>query len=87
MFFAGKARTAGDNQDVVFQTDASEILVFVYGIEIQEIGVHLLCTPFVYQVGDEITTRLIGNDKSFLQAASHTQGSQTELSDGRTSSS
>ena len=79
MLFTGEARTAGDNQNIVFQTDAPEVLVCVYCIEIQEISVHFLRTPFVYQVRNEITARLVSDDKPLLQAAPHTQGSQSKL--------
>ena len=66
-------------QQVVFDTYAAEVAVFVYFVEIQEIGVGSLLAPQVYKVGNEIDSRFVGNYKAFFQAASETQGVCAEL--------
>ena len=54
------------DQNIIFQTDTTEVLVRLDLVIYQEVLVQSLFFPLVDQSGNEITTRLVGNHESRL---------------------
>ena len=78
-FFTQIAAAIGSYKEVIFETNATKILVGINTIEVQELGTMSLSTPFVYEGRDKIDTRFVGHDIAFLQSAAKAQGIGAEL--------
>ena len=57
------------NEEIVFNTDAAEVTVFLYDIKIEEGGTVVLLTPIVYQGWNKIDARFICDHESFLKSS------------------
>jgi hypothetical protein len=77
------AAVLGDQQ-VVLNTDATEILVGLEFVEIKELLTMSLFPPKVDKMGDEVDTGFVGQYKALFQFATHTQTISAELFKVRT---
>ena len=68
-----KRQPSARDEHVVLYADAAEVLVFFDGVEVEEILVDALRAPQVDEIRYEVDTRLVRNDKAFLQPSGETQ--------------
>ena len=79
-----EAAAVGSDEQVVLNTDASEVLVGVEKVEVEELLAVALRAPEVDEVGDEVDTWLVGDDEALLQPSAHAQAVGAELLKVRT---
>ena len=77
--FAQEAASVGGDEDVVLDADASEVLVGLELVEVEELGAVSRAPPFVDEGRDEVDAGFVRDDKALLQAASHAQAIGAEL--------
>jgi hypothetical protein len=65
-FGAHEATTVGSDEQIVFDANATKVLVLFQKVEVQELGTVFLITPQVDEVWDEVDARLIGYNETFL---------------------
>lgn len=81
---AEEAAAVACDENVVLDTDSTEILVCLQLLIVDEILVETLGAPFVDEGRDEIDSRFICYYETFFEAAAHTQAVGTELFQVRT---
>ena len=79
---AEDAAAVGGDEEVVFQTDAAEVLVGLQQVVVDELLVEAFGTPLVDEGGDEVDAGLVGEHPPGLYAAAAAQAVGAELGGG-----
>ena len=67
--FAYEAATIIGDEQIVLNTDTTEVLIGLQLVEVDELLAVAAGFPVIDQCGNEVDTRLVGDDKAFLQTA------------------
>ena len=81
-FFAEESAAVLRDEHVVFDADATEILVFLDFVEAEELGIRAFLAPEVNEGGDEVDTGLVGDHVALFQAAGKAQRGRAKLCAG-----
>ena len=67
-----EATSIGCDKHIVFDTNATEVAIFINLIEIEELCIRAILTPIIDEGGYEVNTRLISYNVAWFQTTSET---------------
>lgn len=76
---AEEAAAVACDENVVLDTDSTEILVCLQLFIVDEVLVETLSAPFVDEGWDEVDSRFVCNNEAFFKSAAHAQAVCSEL--------
>ena len=76
---AEEATTVPRDQDIILDTDATEVLIRFQLLEVQELLAMTAGLPVVDKSRYEVDTRFVGHHKTLLQSSTHAQTIGAEL--------
>ena len=74
-----KAATVFSDEHIVLNTDASEVLIGLEFVKVEELFAVSACLPVVDEGRNEIDAGLVGHHESFFQSAAHAQAVSAKL--------